>query len=948
MLKSLALILTITGLALGQLSFTAAPSLTKEGSTWQVEFAISENADVEVSIVDPKDSSVVRHLAAGVLGANAPSPLAANTLAQSIAWDGLDDFGNIAAQPESLSARVRAGMSVKLICFGAERLNMFPGAGRVSCGLIPGDNGSVYLQGKINNVATIRQYDAQGNYMKTVFPPPAGLPADSVTSYGINVLPEGGWAPKTTYAHYPSVTTSLLNSSSAYLMPIGGPGELVVSDGMNIQRLTQGGACLGASTRLITPTPQAPAGFGNLCGPRYFTASHNPEILYLTGWYYAATDGGSWLLNACDTGFWADGQVFKVDKATGMVTPWIRLDSIPVSRADRLAQIGGGANATATIHGVAIDDAGHVFVCDRLHKRISVYDTNAVLVGSVPVLDPDLVALSERTGAIYVATRADANGMTLVKLSGWDNQATALDTVRLTNSVDTWMGSPALVVVENGNVTNIWVGYSFGFRMYTDDGSDVTLSLDFGNTTDLPVSALSVDRLAVDPKTETVYWGQSNNYKITDWSNPGSVAICSTTSHYMHYRSGVRVRSGLDDITIAPNGYIYGYHAPQIEPYDYNTPVRRYKADFSGPLVYANTDTNASTCRIGFESSGAGGKHRGMAVGWQGQIAVSADRDPIAGGHDNNAIYLFPDTGYAFPDSSWEGGTPIITNLSSWASGVKFDVAGNVYAGTNLHPADWQVLPGFATDPYSIGSHSGSIVKYAPGTTGTISGGTAVGAAKVYSQPYGTYPGGDYSGCICRTPRFDVDPYGRLYIPFASGSRISVVDNAGTTILAFGQYGNMDARGGLGGPGLTYAEPAFPLAWPNMVAASEDYIYVGDYMNQRIMRVQKLFELDNIPGLTDRQSGAEKGADWKYLAMTASPNPFNPVSTIRVSMPAPGKVRLAVYGADGRLVKEIASGKVSAGLHAFTWNADQAAAGVYFYRLTAGNRVLTVKTVLAK
>jgi len=54
----------------------------------------------------------------------------------------------------------------------------------------------------MNNCAIVRQYDSLGNYMKTVFPPPATLSNDSVTFYGINVVP-GGWAPKTTYNHFP-------------------------------------------------------------------------------------------------------------------------------------------------------------------------------------------------------------------------------------------------------------------------------------------------------------------------------------------------------------------------------------------------------------------------------------------------------------------------------------------------------------------------------------------------------------------------------------------------------------------------------------------------------------------------------------------------------------------------------------------------------------------------
>jgi len=114
-------------------------------------------------------------------------------------------------------------------------------------------------------------------------------------------------------------------------------------------------------------------------------------------------------------------------------------------------------------------------------------------------------------------------------------------------------------------------------------------------------------------------------------------------------------------------------------------PVRRYMPDLSAPLPYSNTGNDAVTNRFYFEASYAQNTHRGLAVGWQGQIAVSMRNETVYG-HDNNAIYLFPDTGYMFPETSFAGGTPIITGGGNWTSGVKFDAAGNIYMGTTSMP----------------------------------------------------------------------------------------------------------------------------------------------------------------------------------------------------------------------------------------------------------------------
>lgn len=71
------------------------------------------------------------------------------------------------------------------------------------------------------------------------------------------------------------------------------------------------------------------------------------------------------------------------------------------------------------------------------------------------------------------------------------------------------------------------------------------------------------------------------------------------------------------------------------------------------------------------------------------------------------------------------------------------------------------------------------------------------------------------------------------------------------------------------------------------------------------------------------------------------PNPFNPSTTIRFSLPAPGSVSLEVFDAAGALVRSLAAGIYPAGSHAVSWDGRDAAgarapSGVYFCRLRAG------------
>ena len=86
------LVLSWAALA-GEISFSAKPTAARDGDKVKITFTVSAPTDVEVAVLDPA-GKVVRHLAAGVLGAKnpPPEPLVAG-LAQSLVWDGKDDAG---------------------------------------------------------------------------------------------------------------------------------------------------------------------------------------------------------------------------------------------------------------------------------------------------------------------------------------------------------------------------------------------------------------------------------------------------------------------------------------------------------------------------------------------------------------------------------------------------------------------------------------------------------------------------------------------------------------------------------------------------------------------------------------------------------------------------------------------------------------------------------------
>jgi len=79
------------------------------------------------------------------------------------------------------------------------------------------------------------------------------------------------------------------------------------------------------------------------------------------------------------------------------------------------------------------------------------------------------------------------------------------------------------------------------------------------------------------------------------------------------------------------------------------------------------------------------------------------------------------------------------------------------------------------------------------------------------------------------------------------------------------------------------------------------------------------------------------------------PNPFNPSAVIKYDVPQDVNVTIKVYDLIGREVTRLVNNEFKkAGSYEVTWNANNYASGVYFYRMEAGKYVSTKKMVLLK
>jgi hypothetical protein len=108
-----------------------------------------------------------------------------------------------------------------------------------------------------------------------------------------------------------------------------------------------------------------------------------------------------------------------------------------------------------------------------------------------------------------------------------------------------------------------------------------------------------------------------------------------------------------------------------------------------------------------------------------------------------------------------------------------------------------------------------------------------------------------------------------------------------------------------------------------------------------------------------RSAGREEAAAMdaepprKFELFQNFPNPFNPTTLISFSLPERTRAVLSIHDVEGRLVTTLVDDTLDEGVREVTWDGKDASgspvgSGVYFYRLTAGDKTLTKKMVCLK
>jgi hypothetical protein len=103
--------------------------------------------------------------------------------------------------------------------------------------------------------------------------------------------------------------------------------------------------------------------------------------------------------------------------------------------------------------------------------------------------------------------------------------------------------------------------------------------------------------------------------------------------------------------------------------------------------------------------------------------------------------------------------------------------------------------------------------------------------------------------------------------------------------------------------------------------------------------------LDEESKITDVQRSTPEKFE---LGLANYPNPFNPVTVIKYSIPHPGRVSLTVVNIAGQIIKTLINGFAPAGSHSHELALPGCASGVYFLQLTFAEQVVCRPIIIAR
>ncbi len=400
-------------------AFTEKPTVKCVGKDrYEITFAVASKGgspdggycDVTVAIVDPDPAKervkgrglVVRHLASGVLGPNAPAPFQKNSLKQTLYWDGKDDLGHYHKEPERLVVRVSLGLKpVFDKRLGGTSPHNTPG--RI-VGVAAHSSGVYVASACGRQRLHIRHFDHEGRYVKVLTCPPARMPPERLLAMAYVEYEPGK------RALHGSDLYETVADHMVYLNFLGTVGDC--------QPAIAGGKIFFVNDGKFETSKIFAVGLDGE------TDDHVQGYAFMPG-----TEHNAPRLAASPDGRWIYATEVGADNQQGSLHRVLRIPADGSSKATvffgKSGKPGGDDQHLNYPRGLDTDAAGRLYVCDYNNNRLLVLSPEGALLRKIPIERPFYVAVHKKTGAVYVqhATRVQGGKTVrrLAKLASVDN-----------------------------------------------------------------------------------------------------------------------------------------------------------------------------------------------------------------------------------------------------------------------------------------------------------------------------------------------------------------------------------------------------------------------------------------------------------------------------------------------------------------------------------------------
>lgn len=806
--------------------FSEKPKVVKQDKGYVISFASKAKCDATVAVVD-KAGRVVRHLASGVLGDNAPAPFQKRSLSQKLVWDGKTDDG----KPAPAGCKVKVGLGLK---FTAERnIGYHPAAfadyrGKTTLrGLAVAPDGTLYTFAD----EQVKCFDREGKYLRTVIPWPGDLPKKKMA--GLRLL-------KTTYGDY-SVDAGWKGPLAEFALR-GVP--TLTPDGKKIVLLSA--FKRGVAVKLIGVDGSIKKGASLPLTARASCVAVSP-------------DG--------QTVYFGCGRNGVLKKAMADLRA-------PAKRPRRWKglTLDGFIKGedSGTVAALVCDKAGNIYVADSTGSRIQVFNPAGSLLKSLPVPKgkkpektlrgyingrPVALAVDSKSGAVYCAVISRLNkwskfSATLVKFGSLDDP-TVKASLNLFGPKGGHTGAFRLAVDSTGDKPLVWVARGGSILRITDKGT----SFEQSGSIAPPKGTIQIQdgiyRLIVDRKREELYVSWTGRRIDGHWYRfDGKTGKLDT--RFKDFAA--------TDLAIGPDDLIYirvSFYGRYVVRFDRKFNMVNFPKGRPLPLqrITKWIARQKPTCL----SVGGGGSNvwtSGFTVAPNGDIWVAAHEAnfkggiawvkknaPWAGKRGEFVEVYTPNGSLKCIDAVVDTGVP---------TGFRVDREGNLYIvepnpinkayGTKRWP--FLVTGQTPNDFRAWGKGPGALIKFAAREGGKLPIGKMNGRAPVgMLWGYDGVSGVCGHSCGCLHTRWDLDSFGRAYLPFMQLYSIMIVDANGNTIMRLGRWGNIDSDSGNN----------IGLVQVKAIAASDNAVYIADTGNKRILKAALGYEVEETIDLAPLQ-----------------------------------------------------------------------------------------------